>query len=119
MSSLPYYVFATMGRHKTIRMNSIVAWHGNILQKPGMSDGDVRAATIKAYDQLPDRGTKKISIEVLANKSIQQTREYRIDNETRQAQFGVIHAQAPENYVKIDLTPFRQKGKGIEFTRLE
>jgi hypothetical protein len=152
MSSCANYVF-TAGRQKTIRANSIVAWHGSILQKSGMSDADVRAAATKAYDQLPDGEKRKIDLEDFVKQTIQRMREYQVNSTTRQAQFfrkigveeyvcrvgnekygakdffllsvrdmaqfGILNVQAPENYEEIDLTPFRQKGKSVEFIHLD
>lgn len=152
MSSCANYVF-TAGHQKTILPNSIVAWHGSILQKTGMSEEDVRAAALKAYDQMPDSEKKKIDRKIFVEKNLQQLKEYRINSEARQAQFfrkigvdeyicrignekyaamdffllsvedmarfGVLNVKAPANYEEIDLAPFRQQGKFVEFIRLE
>jgi hypothetical protein len=151
MSSCANYVF-TAGRHKTINENSIVAWHGSILQEFGMSDEDVRAAVIESYSKLPEREKKKNDVEVLVSQSIRQMREYRMSTMARQeqffrkigvdeyicrvgnekygakdffvlsvkdmARFGVLDVHAPENYQKTDLTPFREKGRSVEFINL-
>jgi len=86
MSSCANYVFPA-GRNKTIRTNSIVAWHGSILQEGGMSDADVREKAIKAYAQLPENIRTNIALDVMIDQAIQQMREYRESSIVNQEQF--------------------------------
>ena len=86
MSSCANYVF-TAGRKKTINKNSIVAWHGSILQANGLSDEDLRAAAIKGYELLSENDKKKIDIEELITQSIRQMRDYRATTTARQQQY--------------------------------
>ncbi|WP_028572875.1 hypothetical protein [Desulfonatronum lacustre] len=86
MSSCANYVF-TAGRRKIIRANAIVGWHGNALQKEGMSEADVRAEIIQAYDQLDEQAKNKFDLEALLAQTIQQTREYMENSKANQARF--------------------------------
>lgn len=86
MSSCANYVF-TAGRRKTINRNSIVAWHGSILQEFGMSDEDVRAAVLESFSKLPESEQKKTDVEVLISRSIRQMQEYRLNSMAAQGQF--------------------------------
>ncbi len=86
MSSCANYVF-TAGRRKIIRANAIVGWHGNALQKKGMTDADVRAEIIQAYDQLDEQARSKFDLEVLLAQGIQQLREYMENSKANQARF--------------------------------
>jgi hypothetical protein len=151
MSSCANYVF-TAGHRKTINRNSIVAWHGSILQEFGMSDEDVRAAMLKSFSKLPESEQQITDVEVLISRSIRQMREYRLNSMAAQGQFfkkigvdeylcrvgiekygaadffvlsvkdmarfGVLEVNAPHDYEKTDLTPFRQTGKSVEFVAL-
>jgi len=85
MSSSANYVF-TAGRRKTIKNGSIVAWHGNALQKSGMSEKDIRESVIKAFNELPEDEKKK-NLEDLVKESIEQMRGYMADSIKRQAAF--------------------------------
>lgn len=86
MSSCANYIF-TAGKKKTIKENSIVAWHGNILQESGMFDDDIKAATIEAYEELPEQTKAQIDLNALIEQSIQQMHEYRASSEAKQSQF--------------------------------
>lgn len=84
MSSGANYVF-TAGRRKTIKENSIVAWHGSLLQET--SDEEIRAAIIEGYEQLPEDAQTQIDLNDLIEQSIRQTRDYLASNRAKQAQF--------------------------------
>lgn len=86
MSSCANYVF-TAGRKKTINKNSIVAWHGSILQANESSDEDLRAAVIEGYALLPENEKKKLVLEDLITQSIRQMREYRSITTARQERY--------------------------------
>ncbi len=152
MSSCANYVF-TAGRRKTINPGSIVAWHGNILQKTGLSEDEVRAATLEMLDRLPQNEKEKIDREVVIAQTLDQARDYQRRSVERQdaffarigvdeyicrvgneeygaddffllapkdmARFGLTGVRAPHDYDMTDLTPFRNKGKSIEFIRLD
>lgn len=151
MSSCANYIF-TAGNHKTIRPNSIVAWHGNISNNANVYDEEVRNAAMDSYAQLSVTEKEKINSDVFVNQTIEKMREYqatsvahqtqffekiginericRVGNETYgakdffllsvkdMAQFGVLNVEAPEDYKEIDLTPFQQTGKSVEFISL-
>jgi len=152
ISSCANYIF-TAGRRKTINANSIVAWHGSLLQPSGMSDEDVRTAVMESYRRLPESEQKKIDLQNMVIRTISQMREYRVSSTANQerffrkigvdeqicrignekygakdafllsvedmARFGVRDVVAPDEYEKIDLTPFRRNGKSIEFIKLK
>ncbi len=86
MSSCANYVF-TAGRRKIIRANAIVGWHGNALQEKGMTDADVRAEIIQAYDQLDEQARSKLDLEALLAQGTQQLREYMESSKADQARF--------------------------------
>ncbi|HAY21355.1 MAG TPA: hypothetical protein DCY27_04155 [Desulfobacterales bacterium] len=152
MSSCANYVF-TAGHHKTITNGSIVGWHGNALQESGKSDNDVREAVTRSFNSLSEEERKKLNLEELVGKSIEQMRGYLVATKKRQAdfftkigvdeyvcrvgnekygavdffilsvedmgRFGIGNVQAPENYEKIDLTPYHNKGKKIQYIKLK
>ncbi|NLJ25775.1 MAG: hypothetical protein GX354_10240 [Firmicutes bacterium] len=84
MSSGANYVF-TAGRRKTIRENSIVAWHGSMISET--SDEEIRTAVIEGYEQLPEAARAEIDLDDLIGQSIRQAREYIATNRAKQAQF--------------------------------
>ncbi|SDB42178.1 hypothetical protein SAMN05660653_02008 [Desulfonatronum thiosulfatophilum] len=86
MSSCANYVF-TAGRRKIINANAIVGWHGNALQKRGITDADVRAELIQAYEQLDEQAKNKLDLEGMLAQAIQQTREYMENSKAKQARF--------------------------------
>jgi len=86
MSSCANYVF-TAGHRKTINSNSIVAWHGSILQERGLSDEDVRKAVHDSYGKLPENNRNNIDLEALISRSIEQMRDYRRESAERQERF--------------------------------
>ncbi len=86
MSSCANYVF-TAARRKTIRDNAVVAWHGSVLQKTGMSDEDAREAMTEAYSALPADDQEKYDLEELVSQAVEQMKEYRENATVRQEAF--------------------------------
>jgi hypothetical protein len=86
MSSCANYVF-TAGRFKTIRKGSIVGWHGNALTESATSDQELRRATTEAFNQLPESDQKKLNLEEMIKKAIEQSKEYHASSIKRQAEF--------------------------------
>jgi len=86
MSSCANYVF-TAAPARTIREGSLVAWHGSILQREGMSDEDVRAAALEAWESLPPEQKEALDPEAMAGASVRQMRAYREAGKQRQAEF--------------------------------
>jgi hypothetical protein len=85
-SSCANYVF-TAGRRKTLNEGAIVAWHGNILQKTGFSDEELRATTTQWFDTLSEDAKADFNLETMVALTILQMGEYRAAGIENQARF--------------------------------
>lgn len=86
LSSCANYVFPA-GRRKTIRPGAVVAWHGKALQESGMSDEEVRAQVIGAFNTLPESEKEKTDLEDLIGQAIARTRQQRTESLKRHSEF--------------------------------
>lgn len=85
-SSCANYVF-TAGRQKTLNEGAIVAWHGNILQKTGLSIEDLRETVRQTYETLSEDVKKDLDLETMIAQAILQIQEYRAASIENQARF--------------------------------
>jgi hypothetical protein len=85
-SSCANYVF-TAGRRKTLNEGAIVAWHGNILQKTGFSNEELRETVTQTFETLSEDVKKELDLETMVARTILQMGEYRVAGIENQARF--------------------------------